>query len=49
MALLEELEGDYAGAFDRIVEAEKLFSALQSPYAAQARTVRERLEQKMWR
>ncbi|WP_428401058.1 tetratricopeptide repeat protein [Methanocrinis sp.] len=46
-ALLEEKEGNLSQALDLIREAEKLFLELGSPSAAQARRVRERLEEKI--
>jgi len=44
LALLEEAEGSVGRALELIREAEAIFKELRSPYAAQARKVRERLE-----
>jgi tetratricopeptide (TPR) repeat protein len=46
-SLLEEKEGNLVQALDLIREAEKLFQELGIPTAAQARRIRERLEQKV--
>ena len=45
-SLLEEEEGNLGQALDLIQKAEKIFLELRSPMEAQARKVRERLEQK---
>ncbi|MGC8838879.1 MAG: hypothetical protein ACP5UM_10730, partial [Anaerolineae bacterium] len=47
LALLEEREGNLPRALALIREAEATFTALRSPYAAQARQDRERIEQKL--
>jgi len=44
LALLEEAEGNIGRALELIRQAEATFTDLNSPYAAQARQVRERLE-----
>jgi len=45
LALLEEAEGNVPRALELIRQAEGIFTELGSPYAAQARSVRERLQQ----